>query len=373
MHVPRTCFARVAPWHVGPVRVHRSGPRWAAGATASIGGSHDEGDRVRAAVYRTLGPASDVLEIVEVDDPVPGPGEVRVRLTVSGVNPTDWKRRSGPAGAPADWPEKIPNQDGAGVVDAVGEGVDASRVGQRVWVWFAAQDHAGGSAAHYVCLPQRRAVPLPDGASFDLGAGLGIPFMTAHAALFAFSDRQLGGRQVLVTGGAGAVGNAAIQLAALAGAEVIATVSSADKAALAREAGAAHTIDYRREDVTARLRELAPAGIGLVVDVAVQDNVGSYVGALAPEALIVGYAADAARDSCLPVRDLMALNARTQYLLVYTLPDDALDGAVAGITAALEAGALRSLPVHRFTLEEIAAAHDAVEAGAVGKVLVDLP
>jgi len=216
---------------------------------------------MRAIIYRESGP-SDVLQVVDRPIPEPGPGEVRVRMRVSAVNPTDWKAR---AGGPVAFPEQVPNQDGAGVIDAVGEGVDPARVGQRVWILVAAYQRPSGTAQEYAVLPADRVVPLADAASFDLGADLGVPFLTAHRSLTVneggprqLEPGALDGRSVLVAGGAGAVGNAAIQLARWAGATVLTTVSGAEKAALATAAGAQHVINYRSQDVVDEVRRIAP-------------------------------------------------------------------------------------------------------------------
>ncbi|MFL6076017.1 MAG: alcohol dehydrogenase catalytic domain-containing protein, partial [Mycobacteriales bacterium] len=186
---------------------------------------------MKAVVY-SEGGDSGVLRLVDRPVPEPGPGEVRVKVVLSGVNPTDWKARQGGA-LPAGAAEMVPNQDGAGVVDAVGPGVAEPTIGQRVWIWEAAWQRADGTAQEYVVLPARQAVPLPDGASFELGASLGIPALTAHRCLTVadggptrLKPGTLDGRTVLVAGGAGAVGNAAIQLARWAGGTVISTVSS---------------------------------------------------------------------------------------------------------------------------------------------------
>jgi NADPH2:quinone reductase len=286
-----------------------------------------------------------------------------VRIAVSGVNPTDWKAR----GNELPFEFQIPNQDGAGVVDAVGEGVDAARVGERVWVYFAAWQRQWGTAAEYTVLPAEQAVPLGD-ASFDLGASLGIPALTAHRCLFA--DGALTGATVLVAGGAGAVGHAAIELARWGGAErVIATVSSGEKAALARAAGAHDVVDYREEDAAARLRELAPDGVDRVVEVALGANLELDLSAGATH--IVTYAGTPDDAVAVPVRRLMTANAVLRFVLVYTIPRDALRRAVADVSAAVRQGALTTLPLHRFPLDHAADAHDAVRGGAVGKVLID--
>jgi NADPH2:quinone reductase len=334
---------------------------------------------MRAIVYsRTGGP--EVLSLADRPVPGPGPGEVRVRVAVSGVNPTDWKARRGRIG----FPEVVPNQDGAGTIDAVGPGVDPSRVGQRVWVWEAAWRRPGGTAQEYVALPERQAVALPDGASFDLGASLGIPALTAHRALTVADggpDRlgpgALAGRTVLVAGGAGAVGNAAIQLARWAGATVVTTVSSPAKAELARAAGADHVVDYRAEDATARVRTLAPDGVDVVVEVSPARNAALDRAVIGFDATVAMYATDGGADLVLPVGELLAPNARYQFVLVYTVPERAKRNAVEDVSAAVAAGALRvgqeaGLPLHHFALERTGEAHAAVEAGAVGKVLVDV-
>ncbi|WP_431967067.1 NADPH:quinone reductase [Actinacidiphila sp. bgisy160] len=336
---------------------------------------------MKAIVYMEGG-GPEVLRLTERPVPQPGPGEVRVRVEVSGVNPTDWKSRRG--GPPAMVAEQVPDQDGAGVVDAVGEGVDPGRTGERVWLWEAAWQRADGTAQEYVTLPEAHAVPLPDSASFDLGAALGIPAMTAHRALTVaehgptrLAPGALDGRTVLVAGGAGAVGHAAIQLARWAGASVVTTVSGPYKADLARAAGAHHVVDYRRSDAAAEIREAAPGGVDIVVEVSVAQNTALDLAVLAPGGVVAYYADNGGAEFTLPVRESFARNLRWQGVLVYTMPDAAKAEAVAALTAALADGALRvgedaGLPLHRFPLERTGDAHAAVEEGAVGKVLVDV-
>jgi len=317
-----------------------------------------------AAVYRTTG-GPEVLSVEEVPTPQPGPGEVRVRLRVAGVNPTDWKMRT--TAAPQDF--QIPGQDGAGEVDAVGEGVDAARLGERVWVWFAAaRGRRWGSAAQWTVLPSRQAVRLPDEVSYDVGAGLGIPAMTAWHCLFA--DGSLDGQSILVAGGAGAVGNAAVALARRDGATVVATASSPEKAALASAAGAHVVVDYRSDDAAARVRAAAPDGVTRIVEVALGANVTLDLAVIAPRGVVSTYADDELRTS---TRPLMVANTTLQFVLIYGLPDAALDAAAAGVIAALADGTLRGLPVTRFALADVAAAHAAVQSGTPGKVLIDLP
>ncbi len=323
---------------------------------------------MRAAIYERPGAAREVLRVTEVDTPEPGPGEVRVRLHASGVNPTDWKIRSGATPRPVDG-YQVPNMDGAGVVDAVGEGVDPARLGERVWVWLAAAGRRWGTAAEHTVVPADQAVRLPDAAPFSLGASLGVPAMTAHRCLFA--DGPIDGRAVLVAGGAGAVGHFAVELARWGGATVVATVSSDEKAELARRAGADHVVRYTDGDAAEQIRRVAPR-VDRVVEVAIGRNLelDLAVGG-GPDTVIACYAADGP-DPTLPVRACMTANAILRFVLLYNLPRDALLQAARDITAAIDAGALSPLPEHHFALDDIAAAHDAVEQGAVGKVLVDI-
>lgn len=324
---------------------------------------------MRAATYSETG-ASDVLRVHEIDDPRPGPGEVRVRVAVSGVNPTDFKSRSGATGGVGDAGFQVPGQDGAGTVDAVGEGVDPDRVGERVWLYLAAFGSPWGTGAELSVLPAERAVALGD-ASFDLGASLGVPALTAHRCLFA--DGPLGaGDSVLVAGGAGAVGHAAIELAARAGANVIATVSGPEKGALAERAGAQHVVTYTDEDAAEQVRAAAPDGVRRVVEVDLAANRDLDLAVIAGGGAIVTYADPGGALSFDSVRPLMTGNVVLRFMLLYGVPSDVLADAAQDVAAAVAEDALTTLPLHRFDLGSIAAAHDAVEGGAVGKVLVDV-
>jgi NADPH2:quinone reductase len=325
-------------------------------------------ESMRAAVYDRAGPARDTLRVAEIDRPEPGPGEVRVRVRLSGVNPTDWKTRAGARGAAIAHDYVVPNQDGAGEIDAVGEGVDPGRIGQRAWIWFGQWQRQHGTAAEWIVVPERQAVPLPENASFALGASMGIPALTAHRCLFA--DGPIDGQTILVAGGAGAVGHYAIELAKHAGARVIATVSSYEKAKLAEAAGADIVINYREGDTEDAIRHAAPDGIDRVIEVAPSYNLALDIAVLAPAGTIVSYATDEPELKA-RIFPLMQGNVTLRFVLIYSVPDEALEAAIAGVGAALRDGALSELPAHTFGLDEIAAAHDAVEQGAVGKVLVE--
>ncbi|MGC5031657.1 NADPH:quinone reductase [Micromonospora sp. DT229] len=332
---------------------------------------------MRAIVYERTGDPT-VLQLVDRPVPEPGAGEVLVRIAVAGVNPTDWKaRRQWPL--PAGW--QIPGQDGAGVVEAVGAGVDQGLVGERVWLWEAAWQRPWGTAAEYTLIPARQVVPLGD-ASFELGACLGIPFLTAHRCLTAgeylpdsLRPGALSDHAVLVQGGAGAVGNAAIQLAAWAGAGVIATVSSPEKAQLAAAAGASVVINYREQDVVTEVRKVAPDGVHTIVEVSAARNAATDVQVLHPGGVVCVYADDGGDEVTLPIRPLMVPNARWQFVLVYTLPKAAKAQAVVDVAAAAAQGGIRvgeeaGLPLHRYPLAATAEAHQAVEDATVGKVLI---
>ena len=280
--------------------------------------------------------------------------------------------------------EVVPDQDGAGVVDAVGSGVTAFDVGDRVWVFLAAHERPTGTAQEYAVLPAGRVVALPDAASLDVGASLGVPALTAPRALTVceagparHGPGALAGRTVLVAGGAGAVGHAAIQLARWSGAVVITTVSSPEKAALATAAGAHHVVNYREGDPAEAIRAIAPHGVDQVVEVSPARNAELNASIIANHGTIAVYATDGGSEMTLDVRRHFALNVRYQFLLLYTVGDAALAAAAEDLGHALVDGVLpvgeeAGLPLTRFPLERTAEAHDAVEAGTVGKVLVDV-
>lgn len=339
---------------------------------------------MKSVVYAQTGDPS-VLQLVDREVVDPAPGEVRVRMVVSGVNPTDWKARSGSgAGAPELASPVTPNQDGSGVVDAVGEGVEHLAVGDRVWLFLAQYQRPTGTAQEFTNVPAERVVKLPDAASFDVGASLGVPAMTAHRALTVAEDGPdrlqpgaLAGKIILVSGGAGAVGHAAIQLAVWAGATVITTISGPEKAALATAAGAHHVVNYRTEGAAAAIKAIAPDGVDLVVEVSIAANADLDAAVIKNRGSVAMYADDGGSGATLSIRANMGKNVRYQFVLLYTVGDAALAAAAQDITRAVEAGALpvgeeNGLPLHRYALADIAAAHQAVQDGAVGKVLIDV-
>jgi NADPH2:quinone reductase len=326
---------------------------------------------MRAAWYERKGAARDVLQVGEAPRPEPGPGELLVRVRASGVNPSDTKGRGGARGrTEMPFPRIIPHQDGAGEVIAAGSPDLAARIGQRVWIYEAQLGRPFGTAAEFVVVPSRHAVPLPDGVGFEEGAALGVPAMTAHRAVFA--DGPVDGRTVLVSGGAGAVGRYAVQFARLGGARVIATVGNPDDARSAEAAGADLVIDRKREDVAQRVRDFTgqARGVDRFVEVAFGANLPLIRALLAPRGVVATYASDAVPEPALPFWEFVGLDATLRFVLVYVMDEAAHAAAAEAITDALRAGRLSHALGPRFPLQRIAEAHEAVERGAGGKVVV---
>ncbi len=321
---------------------------------------------MRAAWYERNGSAREVLQVGELETPEPGPGEVRVRIRASGINPSDWKTRSG--SRPMAGPRVVPHSDGAGEIDAVGPGV-RRRLGERVWIWNGQWKRPFGTAAEYIVVPAEQAVELPDGTSFEAGACLGIPALTAHRAVTI--DGTPSGRIVLVSGGAGAVGHYAIQFAKILGAaQVLATVSSPEKAEHARAAGADAVIDYRRESVADRVRELTGGhGTDRVVEVDIAGNARLLPHVLAQDGLCVAYGSNAP-EACFEFGPMILSGAAVRFFIVYELPPAARQQGISDLTRWMEEGRVRHRIAAEFPLERIAEAHEAVEQGIVGNVIV---
>jgi NADPH:quinone reductase len=327
---------------------------------------------MQAAFYTRQGPASEVLQVGEQPTPQPGSGEVRVRLRTSGVNPSDYKVRQGGFGRVLAYPLVIPHSDGAGVIDAVGAGVPASRVGERVWLWNGQWLRAFGTAAQFIALPAAQAVQLPDAVGDAQAACLGIPALTALHAVRLADLRP--GMQVLVAGGAGSVGHYAIQFARLRGATVLSTVSSEHKAAHARQAGAEHTILYRDEDVAARVQALtAGHGVDAVIEMDFTANARLYPACVRPGATIVVYGMGA-MEASLPTFWFMRNRITLRFVYVYEMEPAERAACLRELNALLREGALRHTVALRLPLADIARAHDIVEQGqAVGNVILDIP
>lgn len=322
---------------------------------------------MRAAYYEKNGPARDVLHVGELATPDPGPGEVRVRLRVSGVNPSDVKARAG--SRKIAWPQLVPHSDGAGEIDLVGTGVAKTRIGERVWTWNGQWKRPLGTCAEYIVLPQALAVPLPPQVSFEAGACLGIPAMTASHAVEAAQARP--GMTVLVSGGAGAVANYAIQFAKARGATVVTTVSSEEKAKLARAAGADHIIDYKRDNVGERVKAAtAGRGVDAIVELDFAVNAPLLPDVLAPRGVVVIY------GNSRPVAEVPTMFCLTnqitlKYIFVYELTEQERARAVGEIQALMDSGKLIHNVAQTFPLDDIAAAHEAVEQGrALGNVVI---
>lgn len=331
---------------------------------------------MRAAWYEQQGDAQDVIQSGEMPLPQPDAGKVRVKIHASGVNPSDTKSRSGWGGIAMPYPRVIPHEDGAGVIDAVGEGVPTSRIGDRVWIYEAQRGQAFGTAAEFVVVPSDHAIHLPENTSFAQGACLGVPAMTAHRCLFA--DGAIEGQTILVTGGAGAVGYCAVQLAKWGGATVITTVSRPEQAELVKAVGADHIINYKTEDVVQRIKEITGAedgrGIDRIVDVNFTANLPITTAVLRPNSVVTSYSTQNPDDRpALPFLPMQLNNVTIRLVLVYTMPNEAKQMAIRDITAALEAGALRQNIAKRFSLSEVAAAHEAQDSGKmIGKAIIEI-
>lgn len=325
---------------------------------------------MRAAIYTRKGPAAEVLQIIEKPAPQPAAGEVRVKLMFSGVNPSDVKSRSGVAARTGGFPEVTPHSDGAGLVDLLGPGAPSSLLGKRVWVFNGQWERPYGTAAAYITLPASQVVPLPDGISFEVGASIGIPLMTAMHAVQ--SCGSLLGKTVLVPGAAGSVGFYITQLAAMAGARVIAIVSSEQKAALARELGAAETINYKTEALVERVQALtAGTGADAIIDLDAAAHAPHYGSLLRFGGQAVIYGTNQPLVT-MPFGPMILGFIHLYYFIVYKLPQPLLGEVLAGVDAVLAQPGFRHPPVAMHALDEIAAAHEQVERGANAKVLVRL-
>jgi NADPH2:quinone reductase len=323
-----------------------------------------------AAWYEKAGPAADVLQVGELPDPVPGAGEVRVRVHVSGVNPGDTKKRGDWQALGLPFPRIVPHSDGAGVIDAVGPGVDPGRTGGRVWVFGAQSYRAGGTAAQYCVVPEHLAVPLPDAVDYETGACLGIPGITAHRCVFA--DGSVDGATVLVHGVLGGVASLAARLARWGGARVIGTVRrGADLTAVAHDT-ADHLLPLDQDDPVSAVKELAPNGVDRIIEVSLSDNADLDCAVAANGAVIAAYATREARPD-IPFWNLLFSNVMLRMLGSDDFPDPARRQAVRDLTATAAAGLLHPAIAARYPLSEIAAAHDHVDAGTRGRILLTLP
>jgi len=331
---------------------------------------------MHAAWYDKQGPAQEVIQYNEMPMPNAGPNEVRVRVHASGVNPSDTKGRSGWGGSSLQFPRVIPHQDGAGVIESVGEGVPTSRLGERVWIYEAQWRRPFGTAAEFVIVPSEQAIRLPDNTSFVEGACLGVPAMTAHRCVFA--DGPVNEQTILVTGGAGAVGYYALQLAKWGGATVITTISRPEQEQLVQAAGADHIINYKTEDVVQRIKEITGAeggrGIERIVDVNFGANLPITSAVLRPNGVVTSYASGGREDQpALPFYSLMLNGITIRLVLVYIMPEAVKQMAATDITTALEAGALHHNIAQRFSLNQVADAHEAQDSGKmIGKAIIEI-
>jgi NADPH2:quinone reductase len=326
---------------------------------------------MKAAIYQKTGAAAEVFQIVDLDKPVPAEGEVLVRIHASGINPTDTKTRAGMFPIQHDWKRIVPHHDGAGVIEAVGEGVTDSRVGERVWLHSTEWGGADGTAAEYAVAKSINAVVLPDNVSFEAGATFGVPLLTAYRAVTL--DGSVAGKSLLIQGGAGAVGNYAIQIARQLGAIVIATVSSEDKSGAAKAAGADHVINYKAEDLLQRVQQITNGtGVDHIIEVNLSANANLLPGLIKNGGFVTVYGTDDFMTE-FPAVGAVIQQMRFGFFIVFMLPPDVLAVAVADLTEMLQAGQITA-PIHaRFPLDQIAKAHDVVDAKTtLGNVVITL-
>ncbi|WP_231510559.1 NADPH:quinone reductase [Fischerella sp. PCC 9605] len=328
--------------------------------------------RMKAAWYETTGVARSVLQVGEMDIPKLGADEVLVRVYASGVNPVDMKRRSGRYIGASKYSRIIPHDDGAGIIEAVGEGVDKARMGERVWVYNGRLNRAFGTAGEYIAIPSKWAVRLPEKTSFVEGACLGVPAMTAHRCLF--QDGSISGKTILIQGGSGGVGQYAIGLAKWDGATVIATVGEAEKFNLVRHLGADYVINYKTENVAKRVKEITnDKGVDRIVEVELAININIDHSILKPSGIIAAYASDASDNVTIPFTPLVLKCSTVHFVGVFFMPEEAHKLAIADITKCLEEGILRHPIYKRFSLDEIAAAHETTESGnTIGKNVIEI-
>ena len=317
---------------------------------------------MRAAWFEKFGAARKVLQVGELETPVAGPGEVLVRMHTSGINPSDVKKRAGSFPDLLDGGLVIPNSDGAGIIEAVGEGVDKSRVGERVWVFQAQYERRFGTAAEYVAISSNCAPRLSKNAEFDVGACLGIPVMTAHRAVFADGDVE--DQTLLITGGAGRVGYYAVQWASRAGATVIATASNPEDVEACKNAGARHVVNHRDKNFAASVLEASRGKlIDRVVDVEFGANLAVSIEVLKTSGTIATYASVQGPDPKLPFFQMMYKDLTIRMIIVYAMPDSAKDHAIADISKALKDGWLQHRIAETLPLDEIAKGNETVEKG----------
>jgi NADPH2:quinone reductase len=332
-----------------------------------------KGATMQAAFYERTGPAREVLRFGDLPTPIAGHGEVRIKVTWSGVNPSDVKSRAGTRTKSLPFPRIVPHSDGSGEIDQVGPDVPSTRIGERVWVWNAAWMRPFGTAAQYVVLPSQQAVPLPPNTDLAAGACLGIPALTAYHAITA--DGGVAGKNVLIAGGAGAVGHYAIQLARINGArQVIATVSGAEKVALARQAGADIILNYKTDDLSSAISNATQGeGIDRIVEVDLAANIGTDISLLRPGGEVIVYGSGAPEVS-VPFSPAIRKGLHLYFFIVYDLASAIRKSAIADLSKLLEENRLLHNIAARLPLGQIAQAHKLVEQGqAVGNVILEIP
>ena len=319
---------------------------------------------MKAVIFESFGAAKDVLSISNIEKPTPAHGEVLIKMHAAGVNPSDVKKRAGAFPNLLDNGAVIPNSDGAGIIEAVGRGVAASRIGERVWIYQAQYGRLHGTTAEYVSIDSSRAAPLPAQASFEVGACLGIPAMTAHRCVFA--DGSVEGQSVLITGGAGRVGYYAIQWAKKSGAFVIATASNADDITACLEAGADAVVNHRAQDFPEQvLTENNGEPIDRVIDVEFGANLEKVLKVVKIGAVISTYSSAQDPTPAIPFYQMMYLSLTLHCVIVYAMPEEAKREAIQDINYELANNGLLHRIAKVVPFDEPVKAHELIEGGTL--------
>lgn len=324
---------------------------------------------MKAAYFESFGSAQASLIVGTWEKPQPRDGEVLVRLATSGVNPSDVKKRAGSFPDLLDGGAVIPHSDGAGVIEAVGSGVPASRVGERVFVYQAQYGRRFGTACEYVSVDSARAPALPEAASFEVGACIGIPMMTSHRCVFA--DGPVSDQTVLITGGAGRVGYYAIQWTKHGGATVIATASNDADREACLEVGADHVVNHRENDWSqAVLSATGGKPVDRIVEVEFGQNLPQLLKCVRVGATIATYSSNVVKEPVLPFLPMMYMDLTVRMVIVYAMPEQAKDAAIADTVELLQQSKLRHRVAHVLPLDDIVRGHELIEQGGFGGCVV---
>ena len=326
---------------------------------------------MKAVWYTKTGEAVDVLQVGELDDPVPVAGEVLVKIKVSGINPSDVKTRAGARGE-LQFPRVIPHSDGSGEIIDVGEGVNKNRIGERVWIWNGAFGRANGTCAELISLPELQAVKINNDVSYESAACMGIPASTAYYGVLA--NGPIKNKTVLISGGAGAVGFYGIQIAKLSGANVITTISSDEKAEIANNAGADKVINYKNENVLEEIMEYTENdGVDRIFEVEFGGNLPINEKIIKPNGVIAAYGSMAEMEPKLPFYNLMFKGVKIDTFLIYSIEKKFREEILNGLSKLLNQNSLKHMISQTYSIDDIVSAHEAMESGSViGNIVIEI-